>query len=146
MDTGPERAETVGRRQTCTRTRSPFTLPRWSHARLCTDDPGQELAQGGRAVELVAAVLPPPEHDPPDQELLDDRPALAHLLSLEVPPVGDPDLQLPLGGVPMRPFRLPGVLHLGLSRIRTVRVAEDLREHDTEVVEDSPRQDRSDAP
>jgi monoamine oxidase len=27
MDTGPERAETVGRRRTCTRPRSPFTLP-----------------------------------------------------------------------------------------------------------------------
>src|SRR3989441_11833923 len=26
MDTGPERAETVGRRRTCTRPRSPFTL------------------------------------------------------------------------------------------------------------------------
>jgi len=31
MDTGPERAETVGRRRTCTRPRSPFTLPRWGH-------------------------------------------------------------------------------------------------------------------
>src|SRR5262245_44256515 len=27
MDTGPERAETVGRRGTCTRPRSPLTLP-----------------------------------------------------------------------------------------------------------------------
>lgn len=26
MDTGPERAETVGRRRTCTRPRLPFTL------------------------------------------------------------------------------------------------------------------------
>src|SRR3989442_2374029 len=31
MDTGPERAETVGRRRTCTRPRLPFTLPRWGH-------------------------------------------------------------------------------------------------------------------
>ncbi len=34
MDTGPERAETVGRRRTCTRPRLPFTLPRWGHHRF----------------------------------------------------------------------------------------------------------------
>src|SRR5262244_3761038 len=54
MDTGPERAETVGLRRTCTRPRSLFTLPRWGHARRENRRRQERAVRAGRP-EAIAA-------------------------------------------------------------------------------------------
>jgi hypothetical protein len=59
-----------------------------SHARLCTDNSAQDPAQRGLAAELVEPILPLPEHDPSDQQLLENLPALGDLAAQETPPGG----------------------------------------------------------
>src|SRR5262249_56257101 len=55
MDTGPERAETVGLRRTCTRPRSLFTLPRWGHARRENRRRQERAVRAGRPEAIAAA-------------------------------------------------------------------------------------------
>ena len=74
----------------------PPYVARWSHARLCTDDAGQDPAQRGLPAELVDPVLALPEDNPSHQELPEDLAALHDLAPEETPPVRESYLHVPL--------------------------------------------------